>query len=241
MARSPVGGTSILEALVALLLLSIVIPGGWKILARSRSAGAAVALRAEGLETVRTVAWLLPEEVSQGRAVSDWWVAGPDSLVVRAFRGIALVQPGPIEGRRIHLCFRGVRSPAPEKDSVLLLGTDGVWRAHDLEDRARLSAGCPGVEDGWEEVWTLFPPPSPGVVARLFEHGSYHLSDGALRYRRGEGGRQPLTPERIDEGSFLGRWAEGGAFGWHLSLQTGPGTGPAPDEPGPISWRGRTW
>jgi hypothetical protein len=29
----------------------------------------------------------------------------------------------------------------------------------------------------------------------LFEAGSYHLSEGALRYRRGRGGRQPLTEE----------------------------------------------
>ena len=46
------------------------------------------------------------------------------------------------------------------------------------------------------------------VVARLFERGSYHLSDATLRYRRGASGRQPLTPEV---------WSV--ATGWRLSGQ----------------------
>lgn len=40
-----------------------------------------------------------------------------------------------------------------------------------------------------------------GIPVLLFESGSYHISDGAFRYRRGDGGRQPLTAERIDVGA----------------------------------------
>jgi hypothetical protein len=41
----------------------------------------------------------------------------------------------------------------------------------------------------------------PVVLVRFFERGSYHLADDAFRYRRGGGGRQPLTVERIGPGS----------------------------------------
>ena len=36
----------------------------------------------------------------------------------------------------------------------------------------------------------------------VFETGTYHLSRGALRYRRGRGGRQPVTEEVLESGSF---------------------------------------
>jgi hypothetical protein len=39
----------------------------------------------------------------------------------------------------------------------------------------------------------------------VFERGSYHLEDRAIRYRTGDGGRQPLSEERLESGSaFLG-------------------------------------
>lgn len=36
-------------------------------------------------------------------------------------------------------------------------------------------------------------PASDPVFALVFETGAYHLADGALRYRRGRSGRQPLV------------------------------------------------
>ena len=39
------------------------------------------------------------------------------------------------------------------------------------------------------------------VLARVFERGSYHLEDRAIRYRAGDGGRQPLSEERLESGS----------------------------------------
>jgi hypothetical protein len=200
-----------------------------------------VAHRAEGLETIRTIAWLLPEEVSGGRAGRDWWIEHGDSLTLRAFRGLALIEGGPVQTRVVRVCFRGVRSPDPEKDSVLLLGVDGSWRAHDLEDRVRVSSGCPGLDEGSEEKWTLSPAPSGALLARVFERGSYHLADGALRYRRGEGGRQPLTPERIRTGSFLGPAEGGHPFAWEIALG-GPLGGPrALSGSETLLWRGGGW
>ena len=44
-------------------------------------------------------------------------------------------------------------------------------------------------------------PRSP-VLMRAFERGEYHAVRGALRYRRGAGGRQPITPGRVGTGVF---------------------------------------
>ena len=194
-------GVSLLEAVVSLLLLAAVIQGGWAVLAQHRVGAGRVAARAEALETVRTISWLLREETAGGRPGEDWWVDGSDSLVLRTFRGVGLVL-GREEGQEeVRVCYRGVRSPNPQKDSVLLLGRDGLWSIHELQTRVRGKAVCPGLGGGGEEEWGLSPEPGDAVLARVFERGSYHLVNGALRYRRGGGGRQPLTPERIHAGT----------------------------------------
>lgn len=103
---------------------------------------------------------------------------------------------------------------------------DGSWTAHDLVERTRSTEGC-----SWDwsteshlETWVLSPPPARTVLTRVFERGSYHLVGGALRYRRGEGGRQPLTPERIMEGRLTGHDSPGDALVWNLVLSTPPGS-----------------
>ena len=130
---------------LALLLLTLVIPAGWTLLTHHRAAGMDVAQRAEGIETVRTVAWLLPQEVSAGRAGIDWSGFSGDSLRMRAFRSVGMVEPGSVQNGWVKVCSRKIRAPAPEKDSVLLLGADGRWRPHDLVDRSTTSLKCPGV------------------------------------------------------------------------------------------------
>jgi hypothetical protein len=52
---------------------------------------------------------------------------------------------------------------------------------------------------GDPELWSVDPPVPGALVVRVFERGSYHVSGGALRYRRGMGGRQPLTLDVFDD------------------------------------------
>jgi len=224
-------GASVVEALLTILLLSVLVPGAWGVVARHHTGALSAAHRAEALETVRTAAWLLREELSGGSPEQDWWV-GEDTVALRAFRALGLVKEGSVMGQDLVACVRGVRMPNPDKDSVLLLGADGHWRGHELERRVRSGGECTELDDGWEERWTVAPEPHQPVLGRIFERGSYHLADGALRYRRGAGGRQPLTPERIREGRFR---AWDGGFRWELGVREAPGRSPG------LAWRGKAW
>ncbi len=227
-------GISLVETLIALLLLSLVVHAAWAVFATQRAAVAGMTVRAEGLETIRTVGWILPEELAEGERDRDWFANG-DTVVLRAFRGLGLVLGPLADGRGFRVCYRGLRNPAPEKDSVLILGADGLWRAYDLTERSVTSVDCPWGSGVKEEAWRLHPEGGNAVVARIFERGSYHLASGALRYRRGEGGRQPLTAERILEGSIETPAPWGAGLAWQVVLtgEAVPGGGG--------SWRGSVW
>jgi hypothetical protein len=227
--RSGMGpnGFSLVETLVVALLLFLVVAAGSAVFAHFSGVASRVGQGAEGLETVRTIAWILPMELSGGRPGRDWERWGEDSLVLRAFRGLGMVSPDYSGGDGMTVCFRGVRSPNPEKDSVLLLGRDGQWTPHDLVRRIPGTAGCGSSEGGRTEHWDLAPVPVQGVVARIFERGSYHFADGALRYRRGRGGRQPLTPERIESGRFEFAWGSRVHLVWEVTLRDPSGPRPS--------------
>jgi len=225
-------GFSLLEALLGILLTGLLVHGGWSVLSLARKAGERVGEMAEELETVRTVAWILSEELSGGQEGRDWWLGVPDTVALRAFRGVAFPRgTDPDGGWRV--CFRGSRSPNPEKDSVLVLAGDGQWRPHGLKARLRVAGACLEDEEGRGEVWALEPEAGAGVFGRLFERGSYHATQGALRYRRGAGGRQPLTPLRIQKALIQGTEGPGGGVRWRISVSSRTNGGD------PLPWTGR--
>lgn len=87
-------------------------------------------------------------------------------------------------------------------------GEDNAPVASALLGSAAHSAGCPLAAGESLYRWTLESPPLTGTLFLLFESGSYHLAGGALRYRRGESGRQPLTAEWFDDSRGGLRWVE---------------------------------
>jgi len=190
---APVGFT-LLETLVALLLSCLVIALVLGVLARQRAVLASLAARADRLAAVRLTRHLLLTEGRQ--AAGDFaWAAGADSFALRAFRGYAVVCACVEAEREILVRAEGVRSPDPAKDSILVLLSTGRVQALALLDRSPSGEPCLGVLEPTER-WTLSDRVGPGAVAaRWFEHGTYYLTGGALRYRRGQAGRQPLTPE----------------------------------------------
>lgn len=215
-------GVSLPEVLVTLLLLGLIVQAGWTLLATFRRASERAQETAEALETARIVGWILGQELSGGTRETFWFGEGTDSLSLRAMRGVAMVlgRPGP---QTLLVCHLGLRRPNPAKDSILVLSDLGHWRAMDLLRSDAGGEGCWDGSRGREEVWEVGESlgAASWYLARVFERGSYHLSDGAFRYRGGGGGRQPLTVENLAKGSFrpLGPRGEGVIWRFQLTLE----------------------
>ena len=226
-AAGGVRGLTVAETLVALLL-------GWGLsylalstLARQRTLQVSMTRQAEVLAAVRTTRHVLHAETRVGDPERDGWSATPDSLGIRAFRGMALVCPLSEPSTEVLVQVEGTRLPDASKDSVLLVGEGGVATALALRSRATTVGGCPDGAGGGLERWGLSgEAPKGTVLARYYERGSYHLSGGALRYRRGAGGRQPLTPSVLDDRES--EFAAGvGGVAVRLGTQTSDGSKPA--------------
>lgn len=189
-------GTSAVEALLALSLGGAILFSALGLLSAQRRSAERLIAQGEGLLARRIIRTVLGEELRRGVEGRDWVAPGGDSVRLRVFRGLAFMCPS---GRtnRFLVRYRGSRLPNPRKDSVLVLGPNGRWQAVDLIERHPTALTCPGAPSEAVEFWLLNPSVPGAVVARLFETGSYHLSGGAFRYRRGRGGRQPLTPQVI--------------------------------------------
>ena len=187
-------GLTLLELIVALVCTSLVLQFGLAAHAHVRTRVSQEQLRSARMDALRAVRVVLRDELGAGLADVDWTVFPPDSIRLRAFRGTGWPCRSPEGDLTIPVRWEGIRAPDSSKDSVLVLGGDGAWRVVDL---VAVTGAGPCV------AWTLDAlVPSP-VLLRLFESGSYHLGSGALRYRRGGGGRQPLTEDVLQGASFV--------------------------------------
>lgn len=215
-------GSSIVEALTAMLLIGAVTGAALQSLATLRSALASVTGDAEVRETARITRHTLAQELRMGLAGADWVAGAGDSVAVRAFRGMGVACAGATpSGWAVR--YTGLRRPNSSKDSVLVLAPDGAWRVAKLvRARARRDACGPGAAG---EVWELDPPVPGAVVGRIFERGSYHVTAGAFRYRPGRGGRQPLTAQVLRTGadSVSGVSARGSGLDLRLAFDGGRG------------------
>jgi len=196
--RRPPRGVTVVEVLVSLLLGLAVISLGWSALAHQRTVASRLRSEMDLLSARRLAAVVIGKELRAGVRDRDWIVRAPDSLSLRAFRGWGPVCGLGAEPGNIVVVYHGERAANPAKDSVLILTTDG-WRRADLTRRASGAGSCTIDLGRDSEMWTIDPPVPGALVARIFERGSYHVSGGALRYRRGLGGRQPLTLEVFDD------------------------------------------
>lgn len=185
------------ETLVSLLLGLAVISFAWVALAHQRTVASKLSLEMDLLSARRLAAVVIGKELRSGVRGRDWVGSAPGGLSLRAFRGWGPVCGSASEGRRIVVAYHGERAANPVKDSVLVLTDDG-WLRADLTGRTPGPPSC-GIDlGGNSELWTIDPPVSGALLARVFERGSYHASGGAFRYRRGRGGRQPLTLDVFD-------------------------------------------
>jgi hypothetical protein len=146
---------------------------------------------------MRTASLVLDGELRYS-AAADLTVT-PDSVRLRAMRGTGVICGR--SGGEVRVQYQGVRRPDATKDSALVItdsATTGV--AYRIEHVAAAAAE-PGCGAGYR--LTLDGTPPGNGLMLVFETGSYHLVDGALRYRRGRGGRQPVTESVLADGEFL--------------------------------------
>jgi len=218
-------GFTVVETLVALTLGWLVAYLALTTLARQRGLQTRLTLRSEALAAARLTRVVLGEETRVGAPSRDGWSVSGESLGLRAFRGIGVPCTSGPATEELSVRVRGVRLPDPEKDSVLVIDFTGSGPVRAILDRRGVpDADCGGPDAGTLERWRLSGPVPPGsLVLRYFERGSYHLSGRALRYLRGQAGRQPLTPEVLSD-ALSGFDVGGRAPSVHLGTTT-PGAG----------------
>jgi hypothetical protein len=192
------------EVLICMLLMALLIHLSWSLLVASRDATERLIQRSQALDTERVGWHVLALEVAAGVALRDWSLEGVRVLPLRAFRGVGEVCPSGAQPDGGLVRHRGVRLAEPLKDSLLLLTQAGVWRGVKLTSRSPSVLECPQWPGEAVERWHWEPQVAGALLARVFERGSYHLEERAVRYRLGDGGRQPLTEERLESGSAFG-------------------------------------
>lgn len=205
------GGWTLPEVLVSLVLTGFVAMAAAGAVEAHRGVLTRMTGRAEEDEAVRVIRGVLVDEL-RGAGAADHGTAGGDSVALRAYRSSVVVCE-PTAGNEWRVASRGLRRGDPEKDSVRILGVDGRWR----EGRLTRVGGRPGPcgDPSGTEWWRVEPPQEvPPLLIRAFERGGYHMASGTLRYRRGAGGRQPLTPEL-----FGGRGSSLEAMPWGIEVR----------------------
>ncbi|MGH7481130.1 MAG: prepilin-type N-terminal cleavage/methylation domain-containing protein [Longimicrobiales bacterium] len=219
-------GYTLVELLVVLLASTLVVSALAAMLwVQARELGVGLD-RATARETVRAAALVLPAEARWLDPAAEMTPYVPDSLRIRAYRAVAI--PCRVESSGDVLArVTGLRDIEPNKDSALWLGDGGAERALAVVSAVPLAgsvSGCPlGPREELVRLRVSPDTPATGLLM-MFERGSYHLTDGALRYRRDAGGRQPLTVEWLSPQS--GFRAAGGRVGDVVAEVVVDGPGP---------------
>lgn len=186
-------GFTLVELLLVMVVLTMIVAGAAATFVSGSKLGREAADRAEMLAARSISGAILSWEMRSADGGRDGFVAAVDSMEQRIFRGRAIVCSA--DSTRADVRYAGLRSPDPAKDSLLVLAGPGAERAVALTSAFAGGSTClpaPG-----EQPFVLQPGAglTAGDIALVFERGSYHLTAGALRYRRGAGGRQPFTAD----------------------------------------------
>jgi hypothetical protein len=190
------GAASVAELVLVAWLFALVLAGIARFATDQNRLAGLQRDRVRYQEAARTGHVVLGAEL-RFTAPGDVAATARDSVRLRAFRGGGHLCA--LDEESVRVLYQGVRQPDPVKDSVLFVGPDAV-EVHRLES-ARASSDCGGslhfLLDG--------SVPTGAVYVLVFETGTYVLADGAVRYRRGASGRQPLTEPVLWNTEFQGR------------------------------------
>lgn len=219
-ARNPtLEGFTVLEMLFALTLTVFALSQLGVLVTRTVRLLSRTVHRTDVVHTLGLTRHVLTAELAAGLEV-DHVDLGPGRIGTRVFRATATVCPA-ADSTALVVWTRGDRSPDPSKDSVLVLTEEGRWAPVALVARSSSATSCvDGVAD--VERWTLSEGVASPVLARVFETGVYSVDRDALRYQRGRGGAQPLTPPKLEPGAARTRHLPSGL---EVELTTVPAAG----------------
>jgi type II secretory pathway pseudopilin PulG len=184
-------GYALIELLSALATVAVLLLVTGALFRLASRTAREIGDRAEALDAMRTATALLDREL-RPLAPGDFDVAPPDSIPLRAFRGTAIPCDSAAGGLRVR--YAGIRDPDVSKDSVLAVTAVGeaVVAVTAIAPTAASAACAPAPGETVLALSTAVPLPAAALLL-VFERGAYSVGGGALRYRRGMGGRQPLT------------------------------------------------
>jgi prepilin-type N-terminal cleavage/methylation domain-containing protein len=216
-------GHTLIEVLAALVVAGVFLAGLAVLLTAFARGAGEVVQRTDEAQAVRVIWSILDEEVAAGVAGLDWEIEGERAIRLRAYRGIAIVTGVEVEPGRWPVTWTGHRAPNPDIDSLRVLTDEGEWREAELRWVGGSGEGQGILPDGRTAIWEWEEVGAAPVLVRYFERGRYSLEDGAFRYRRGSGPRQPLTPEILhsrsgvtDEGEVELHFVTGGTARWRI-------------------------
>ncbi|MDG2283469.1 MAG: hypothetical protein P8L45_10120 [Longimicrobiales bacterium] len=196
------GGTTVLEVFVAMLLGTLLVTLAGQALLHAVDVSRASIERDDRVVADRIARLILRSELN-ALAPAEIRSTGGDSIRLRAVRGAGRVCAIGVDSSVV-VDLQTHRAPDPAKDSLSLVGPLGGLLVLGLASITPAPGECGAAPEGRPvRLRTEGSVEYPMVFLRVFETGAYHLARGALRYRIGGGGRQPLTPEVWDEASTL--------------------------------------
>lgn len=187
-------GVTVVECLVALALGGLVSAAVGSVLMTQNRLMRGMGALAADTDARRITASVLRAELQWIDPRRDVRSVAGDSIAVRLYRGgggVCAVAPG-----RLLVRYSGARLPAPDKDSVLVRAgaAEFVYALTSFDGDASCSGDPAGKPALWLRLDTI---PAAASHVLVFESGTYYVRDGALRYRIGRAGRQPITDERF--------------------------------------------
>jgi type II secretory pathway pseudopilin PulG len=218
----PRAGYTLIEAVAALCIGCTLLAAAAAALALQLRVANDAHIASRAAEAERTAFVVIGEETRYLVPGVDLRVLAEDSLSLRVFRGVAV----PCEGAGIYT-YRGLRLPSAEKDSAVGVLTGSVGAVGGVATAVSTN-GCGSGRDAVVDL-TLATDWQPAEPVLVFESGTYYISGGALRYRLGAEGRQPLTEEWLDGRSRFAIAQDSSAL-W-LYLVAAALAGPRSDRP----------
>lgn len=203
MTRRP-GATTVAELLLVFWLYALVLAALARFLADHAGLAAGQRDLVRLREAARTAEVVLGTEL-RWLASADVNAGSPAAFAVRAVRG-----GGPacsVAAEELGVRYRGGRWPEPRKDSLLFVHRGGE------AVRAVTGVSVGGCGGAGLLIGIDAPIAARGGLALVFEPGSYHAAAGAIRYRLGAAGRQPITEAIFRSAAFApGQGAAGLRF-----------------------------